>query len=135
MCTTIEDIEEVDRLLVTIAMKTRRELVRMSGCPEPCSYMEYGTSGDPLPTGSGHGIIITFNTKEMAVQSQVNIQKATVDLKSQVEVYPFPSLLAEFGGALSLFTGFSFMLFPDFISSIIMRIKGKLTANRVSETA
>ena len=77
MCTTIEDIEEEDRFLVSVSMKTRRELVRMSGCPEPCSYMEYGTRGDPLPTGSGHGIIITFNTKEMAVQSQVNIQKAT----------------------------------------------------------
>ena len=80
MCTTIEDIKEVDRLLVTITMKTRRELVRMSGCPEPCSYMEYGTSGDPIPTGSGHGIIITFNQKEMAVQSQVIKKKKLTEI-------------------------------------------------------
>ena len=30
---------------------------------------------------------------------------------SQVELYPFESFLAEFGGALGLFTGFSFMFF------------------------
>ena len=52
-----------------------------------------------------------------------------------MELYPFLSFLAEFGGALSLFTGFSFMLFPDIVNSIIRRIKGKLTANRVSEIA
>lgn len=72
LCTTTEDIEEVDALFITIAMMTRRELVNISGCPQPCSYTEYNTRGDPIPTGSGHGIIMTFNTKEMVVLSQVN---------------------------------------------------------------
>ena len=38
---------------------------------------------------------------------------------SQVELYPFESFLAEFGGALGLFTGFSFMFFADLADWVV----------------
>ena len=36
-----------------------------------------------------------------------------------MDLYPFESFVAEFGGALGLFTGFSFMLFADFVEWIL----------------
>ena len=40
----------------------------------------------------------------------------------EVYSYPFYSLLAEFGGALGLFLGFSFMTFWDLVENIIKKI-------------
>ena len=37
----------------------------------------------------------------------------------KVELYPFESFLAEFGGALGLFTGFSFMFFADLADAVL----------------
>ena len=39
----------------------------------------------------------------------------------QVEAYPFSSFLAEFGGALSLFTGFSFMMLHEGLENFFHR--------------
>ena len=45
---------------------------------------------------------------------------------TQVLVYPFASFLAEFGGALGLFTGFSFMIFPDIVNLVVKKVDGKI---------
>ena len=45
-------------------------------------------------------------------------------------VYPFASFLAEFGGALGLFTGFSFMIIPDIANLLARKMEGKMMENR-----
>ena len=40
----------------------------------------------------------------------------------QVEAYPFSSFLAEFGGALSLFTGFSFIMLQEALHTLVKRV-------------
>ena len=45
-----------------------------------------------------------------------------------MELYPFQSFLAEFGGALGLFTGFSFMFFADLADWVLkVFVKGGST--------
>ena len=46
----------------------------------------------------------------------------TILEKKQVFVYPLTSLVAEFGGALGLFVGFSFLLIWDLVYEIISTI-------------
>ena len=42
-----------------------------------------------------------------------------VTLKEEVYMYPFRSFLAEFGGALGMFLGFSFLMVWDFIKWVL----------------
>ena len=50
----------------------------------------------------------------------------------QVELYPFESFLAEFGGALGLFTGFSFMFFADLADWVVkFLMKGFRDGNNI----
>ena len=41
-----------------------------------------------------------------------------IKVETEVLIYPWQSLLAEFGGALGLFLGFSFMTIWDFVIDI-----------------
>ena len=54
------------------------------------------------------------------VSLQVESYPSFVSL--QVESYPFSSFLAEFGGALSLFTGFSFMMLQEGLHTLVQRL-------------
>ena len=46
-----------------------------------------------------------------------------VTRKEEVYMYPFRSFLAEFGGALGMFLGFSFLMVWDFIRWILERFR------------
>ena len=43
--------------------------------------------------------------------------------KVEVLLYPFESLLAEFGGALGLFIGFSFLTIYDVLKKTVVRVQ------------
>ena len=66
---------------------------------------KYSPQGDPAIMILG----ISFSTNMLTVMEEVYS-------------YPFYSLLAEFGGALGLFLGFSFMTFWDLAENIIKKI-------------
>ena len=46
--------------------------------------------------------------------------------RKEVEVYPFQSFVSEFGGALGLFLGFSFMMLWDLIETSSKCLLSKL---------
>ena len=50
----------------------------------------------------------------------------TVTRKKEVWIYPIESLISEFGGALGLFLGFSFMMIWDMIKVIMTSDRAKL---------
>ena len=88
------------------------KITKLTGCKRPCSYKQYKflnrfedptrqqTQGKPL------------STCLWAVSDYTQIEE-------EVLVYPFESFLAEFGGALGLFLGVSFMTIWDGINGVI----------------
>ena len=84
-------------------------LVRTTGC----HYKDYAQIDDPLgdfkPT---LGLDIMF-------------ARANVVLDTQEYVYPFLSFVAEFGGFLGLFLGFSFMMIVEYLEVILASFKVK----------
>ena len=87
--------------------------VRTTGCQLPCRYREYAQVDEPLggfkPT---LGLDIMFAS-------------ANVVLDSEDYVYPFISFVAEFGGSLGLFLGFSFMMLVEYLEVILASFKVK----------
>ena len=50
----------------------------------------------------------------------------TVTRKKEVWIYPIESLISEFGGALGLFLGFSFMMIWDMMKVIMTSDRAKI---------
>ena len=90
------------------------QIVKLTGCKRPCSYKEYK--------------FVNTNFKELKYidypKDQVVFCLWAVSQYTQIEeevlVYPFQSFLAEFGGSLGLFLGFSFMTIWDGMKSLVL---------------
>ena len=78
-------------------------IVKSSGCKKPCHYKKYRFVGGKLksPFQSDH---FTISLASVSVYT---------DHEKEQLIYPPASLIAEFGGTLGLFLGFSFMTLWD----------------------
>ena len=81
----------------------QREVLNMTGCLTPCKYKEFKLIRNRKGFYSSFGVGISYGTTEISIEEEE-------------WVYPEMSFLAEFGGALGMFLGFSFIMIWDFIS-------------------
>ena len=95
------------------------EILQMTGCKEPCSYNKYSfasASAEVMPKIDGKptsGWIVFWGASNRTWTEE------------EILLYPFTSLIAEFGGSLGLFLGFSFMAIWDTFLAIYSK-KGDL---------
>ena len=84
------------------------EISRITGCRKPCRYRRYSFLGEPSPSAfeSEHYIFALW-----AVSNKTKVE--TEEL-----IYPSSSLVADFGGTLSLFLGFSFISLWDKLGAL-----------------
>ena len=100
----------------TLSMETSK-IVALSGCNVPCSYKQY-----KLGSVDKRNVELKTLPKDyMAVAFMPATERTQIE--EEVLLYPFTSLLAEFGGALGLFLGFSFMTIWDGIRGLATWIK------------
>ena len=90
------------------------------GCKKPCNYQEYKIVGDKAPTEMNKKGFLTFSL--LVVDNNIYVE-------TEALLYPGTSLVAEIGGTLGLFIGFSFMILWDgivrglhLLKKIIVRI-------------
>ena len=77
-------------------------MINTTGCQVPCRYREYKILNDLMKgLTEGFGIGMMFPSTE-------------ITLEEEDYMYPFVSFVAEFGGALGMFLGFSFLMVWDF---------------------
>ena len=74
-----------------------------TGCLKPCHYLKYNIVGDRLPT----------SYKSQNFLFSLNSVSNVTFVETELLVYPWTSLVAEFGGSLGLFLGVSFMSLWD----------------------
>ena len=94
------------------------------GCLKPCHYNRYSFVGGSAPSNMKTGDTLLFSL--WAVSN--NVFTETEQL-----VYPWTSLVAEFGGVLGLFLGFSFMMIWDGVEKVFMwarTLKAKQAENK-----
>ena len=75
-----------------------------TGCLKPCTYMKYSKRTLQLSK--------TKNSSSLFIR----MAKSKITLKRELWVYDVISLVSEFGGALGLFVGFSFLTVGDLIT-------------------
>ena len=107
ICTNEQEFGQFEQIYEDIFNAESEEIVEATGCLQPCTYNEYkfvsenpkrlAATDDPKPR-DGSQTVLSFW-----------VASSKTWIEEEVLLYPFTSFLAEFGGALGLFLGFSFM--------------------------
>ena len=103
-----------------------RLISKKTGCYKPCSYRKYSLIGDPQepPTSKSFtdGFMLCSFSNDQMVGKTKGLNVYWLNLFSKVEteqlIYPWQSLVAEFGGSLGLFLGFSLMTIWDVVGAL-----------------
>ena len=104
VCTSLEQYKQFESLYESISDTAGSFIEEVTGCIKPCSYKEYKVAGVNPYTFEQKGFSSFFGI--WYVSTEITTEKVTL-------VYPLTSLVADFGGTLGLFLGFSFMMLWD----------------------
>ena len=74
---------------------------------------------------------IFFGSNETKVA--ITMASKTITRKNEVRMYPIESFISEFGGALGLFLGFSFLMVWDFLKVILISERTKRCYSTIDE--
>ena len=106
ICTNEQEFGQFEQIYKKLFNGESDEIVDMTGCLQPCSLNQYKFTStiakvlpktDPESKGVGQTSLAFW------------VASSKTWIEEEVLLYPFTSFLAEFGGALGLFLGFSFM--------------------------
>ena len=116
------DYEQLYTLLLDADMS---KITRMTGCKKPCSYKEYNFVNTNLKDLSYY----TFPEDQIAFCLWAVSQNTLIE--EEVLVYSFQSLIAELGGSLGLFLGFSFMTIWDGLKNVVIWLMRQKTDDKI----
>ena len=110
-CETVDQIKNYLRIFADLAIDDIAGIKNITGCKTPCTYFEYLDCGKKVWRSDVEpdfqlGFAISFASTEVTV-------------KEEVLIYPITSFLAEVGGSLGMFLGFSLLMVWDVFSSVI----------------
>jgi len=100
LCENHEQFRKLEWVYVKLYFQHLRDISKDAGCNKPCKYKKYRMIWDrqPMPATrtptDGFGLLAITNY---------------TTVETEELIYPWQSLVAEFGGCLGLFLGFSFM--------------------------
>ena len=97
VCKNTTELLEFEKEYEKIDTWEQDSIVNLTGCFPPCSYTEYKLAAKPHKFKTG---------KELRLQ----LSSSKVLMRREKIIYSMESLVSEFGGALGLFLGFSFMM-------------------------
>ena len=103
-CTKVKEAFEYANVHLDIYEYNKRKFTRKTGCQIPCQYTEYNIVDYELIEKEYDAIFIKFASDE-------------IDVEIEEFMYDWISFIAECGGALGLFLGFSFMTILDMLTS------------------
>ena len=89
-----------------IRVSDLEDITKLTGCVKPCQYRMYQFVGAGEPVSS---------FPEYYAFSLLAVSKKTT-IKTEQLIYPLAHLVADFGGTLGLFLGFSFVTLWDNLS-------------------
>ena len=99
VCESEKEFQQYEHIYADLNMAESDVLEEMVGCKKPCSYNEFNfvfSSPQVMPSNDKNLVGIGAASRKTLVEKEVLH-------------YPLTSFIAEFGGALGLFLGFSFM--------------------------
>ena len=104
-----------EELYQSLALIELASVVGSTGCEIPCHYNQYKFLNIDMKADEA-------GLPEGQVQYGLWAVTKFTRIEQEILLYPFTSLLAEFGGALGLFLGFSIMTIWDGVEGILRQL-------------
>ena len=113
-CTTLQQYRNFTRVYENIVLASMSVIINKTGCNKPCRYREYVVVEGPVES-----------VMEAYSYFSVDLWLSSTDITilTDIPVYPWTSLIAEFGGTFSLFFGLSMMTLWDGVEKLAKIIK------------
>ena len=89
------------------------QIVKMTGCRRPCIYLQYKLIGKKVP-------FLKFPDKSFVYSLWA--PAPSVEVAKETDIYSLDSLVADFGGVLSLFLGVSFLTLWHLLLAMMPRL-------------
>ena len=99
-CTTLLQYQVFVQDFLHLMWASMREIFTKTGCFKPCKYREY-----VMIEGSTESVLTAFSYFSV----ELWVTSTAITVLTEIPVYPWTSLIAEFGGTFSLFFGLSMM--------------------------
>ena len=99
----VRNFRKYDHIYEILSNAETKEIKEIANCTKPCNYKKYVLVGERKQS--------SFESEHF-IFSLWAVSKNTV-VRTEHLIYPISSLVAEFGGTLGLFLGFSFMALWD----------------------
>ena len=117
VCARVDQLLRFEQEYRYLSPKDQWNVVNNTGCLTPCSYTEYKLAAEPLKKAHKNPRLMLMLTSSF------------VKSRKEELIYPLVSFVAEFGGSLGLFLGFSFFMIWDALEvliHILLKQGGKL---------
>ena len=99
-CSTKEQFDHFEGQYLKLATRDMEYIEERTGCLLPCTFHEYSVETIDHKDINTFGIVVAYGAVSTTVLKEYFI-------------YPFESLVSDFGGTLGLFVGFSFSMLWD----------------------
>jgi hypothetical protein len=107
LCTSVDQILQFEEEYVKLHIMQRKTLTNITGCIPPCSFTEYQLAREPL------------KFEETTPRFLLMLSSSDVTKRTEEIIYPMESFVSEFGGALGLFLGVSFLMILDILEFLV----------------
>ena len=114
-CSTVDQLLKFEMEYHRIVGMDQWNVVNNTGCLTPCSYTEYKLAAEPLKKSNSNPGLRLMLANSMVKSNQ------------EALTYPWVSFVAELGGSLGLFLGFSFNMLWDGVEFLSYFLSTKLT--------
>ena len=115
VCSDIKTLKEYSIIYQNMFLQNLNQIISSTGCYKPCQYTEYNlVKKDPtqvFENRSDFGVFIHLFPND------------DILIKKEVESYSGLSLLADIGGSLGMFLGFSFLTLWDIFGTLMHQLK------------
>ena len=109
VCRSVDQLVRFEEEYEKIDTWGPQSILEFSGCHPPCTYTEYILASHPKNNGEKPGI-------------RASLSNSKVLMRTEEILYPMESFVSEFGGALGLFLGFSFIMVWDALAHSVANL-------------
>ena len=111
-CSSVKEVKEYERIYSAITVMDQKEITIHLGCPLPCTFTGFSLAEEPFSS-------VGFEPK---VGLDIMFGSQSITVAKEKLVYPLSSFIAEVGGSLGLFLGFSFLMGLDMIHEVSLKM-------------
>jgi hypothetical protein len=110
VCSELDELRYFHANYSSIAEYDLNEIMDLTECLKPCTYKEYKLVGSEIFSVGEHGIFFRFVDREVVIEKEMTSYSAL-------------SFLADIGGSLGMFLGFSFLMVWDGVAAVLINIR------------